>query len=328
MPPRLPRAAIPPEDARVLFAPLRNPKRYEYDPEAGYAQRPNLDIVRYLAEHPRRKWHMVTNEHALRSRRRVPQHPPDRVVLVTGDSHTIGVVPQEETLTDRLEVLLEERGEDVDVWNAGCGGYSFFEYDGCLEKHRDLAPDDFVIVAYGGNDFTGLLPRLRYVLRCRFASPGENWSDTLRAGKELAPAGLAQEFHQLGWFERVPEDVDFALAGALAVLRGTAERCRERGIRLWVAYLPPAIDVDPDFDADVNRRLAELFGLDHEDLRRTDRLADRFLEALAQEGIETIDLRPFLRASPEGTYWHTDHHIATRGHEIVARALAMRLALR
>ena len=48
----------------------------------------------------------------------------------------------------------------------------------------------------------------------------------------------------------------------------------------------------------------------------------RFLRAVSDLGVETVDLRAAFRGATELLYWKRDHHINLAGHDLVARELA------
>jgi hypothetical protein len=81
---------------------------------------------------------------------------PDLRILVTGDSHTEGVVPMAFHYTELIESALRDDHADmsIEVLNAGVGGTSFFQYLGVMEKFKSLKPDVVVAAIYGGNDFS------------------------------------------------------------------------------------------------------------------------------------------------------------------------------
>jgi hypothetical protein len=84
--------------------------------------------------------------------------PPGRTrILALGDSHTFGYyLEDDETWPARLEAQLRAAGADVEVVNAGCGGWSIDSQAlFALERGLAIAPDR-VVVAYFGNDLADL----------------------------------------------------------------------------------------------------------------------------------------------------------------------------
>jgi len=321
------REPIDEETAGVLFPVLvpdegKKPRKV-YDPLTYFENPPHCDFWRPFPEHPEEGWRIVTNERGFRDDVGVRPTPPDLRVLVTGDSHTEGLVGNAESFANLLEAeLAGARPErSVEVLNAGSGGYAFYHYLGVLEKHVVLEPDVFVVVVYGGNDFHGVLPLHRYF---NYLRPPEHVRGRTRAladARDVSVRGFAQAFQQLAFLRSYPEDVELSFAAARAVTLEIDRRCRAAGVALLVAYLPPLVDVHPDRARAEFDELARVLELDADDRRATDRLADRYLALLADEGIAAVDLRGPLRAASEPVYWETDHHLGLRGHEVVARAL-------
>ena len=77
-----------------------------------------------------------------------------------------GACSTHESFPNRLEARLRVRDaqRSVEVWNAGCSNYSLYNYLGTLERLAHLAPDVFVVVVHGGNDFSEAAPN-RWVRR-------------------------------------------------------------------------------------------------------------------------------------------------------------------
>ena len=75
-------------------------------------------------------------------------------VLVSGDSHTEGVVSNEDSFPNLLERALNENTtQGAEVLNAGVGYAGPHCYLGALRKNLDLQPDVFIATVFAGNDF-------------------------------------------------------------------------------------------------------------------------------------------------------------------------------
>lgn len=314
--------------ARRFYPALDEGARNVYDPRAYFVSRPHFEALRTFREHPRGQWPIRTDARGLRRQGELGSRRPDLRVLVTGDSHVEGVVPVEESLTARLEGLLVERlgGRSVEVLNAARGGYDFYNYLGVLELNLDLAPHVCVVIVYGGNDFAGFLPLHLYFQGRELPSAGEGWQNDLELARRMYGQAISQGYHQVGYFARAPSALELALEGSVEVVAATARLAAEHGIRFLCAYLPPIADVERARVEEGLDLVEQILALTPEDIASTERLADRFLAALDARGIETLDLRPALRADPGPLYWLVDHHLSTRGHEVAARALLERLA--
>lgn len=316
---------IPKEVARTLFL-LGKP--YIWDPDCYYRYRPNLERPRTWEEHPDGEWTRRTNAQGLREDDDARLSDADLGVLVTGDSHTDGACNNDESFANVLEERLAARDPDrrVEVLNAGVVGYSFHNYLGVLRRFLDEDPDVFVVCVYGGNDFANVLAPHHYLTGTPYPPRRTNYWDRIEKAKEVSQTFVAQSLHQALFLQEHPEELGVALEGSLAVMARIAELCRERDIRLVVAYLPPAYEASwPELDRLVERAMEHL-DLNEADLYVTRRLEERFFEGLRALGVEPIDLGPALRASGERCYWETDLHLNVTGHAVVAEVLERHLA--
>ena len=101
-----------------------------------------------------------------------------------------------------------------------------------------------------------------------------------------------------------------------------ADLCEQRGIRFVLVYLPPPFDAQPEIFAKMHDQVAAAIGLSAEELQATDRLADDFLEGLADLPVEVVDARSALREPGQSTYyWLRDEHLNDRGHRRIAELL-------
>ena len=298
-----------------------------YDPQAIFVNAPGWSGRMRWDEHPRRTWTLGYNQAGFRDAEELSEEQPEVRVLLTGDSHIEGVLPEDETVTALLERRLrEERGTtSVEVLNAGSGGYDFYNYLGVLEKFLPLRPDVFVVVVYGGNDFHGVLPVHAYHRRIQLDLPGDDLRDRVA---QLVPEHsqvMAQGLNAVALFNMRPGLKELAVEAGVSVLREIRRLCRENDIELLVAYLPAQHDVHPERMREPLARFLEVFELPPPALRVTNECGDGFLDALDAAGIEAIDLRPVMRATGAKLYWRKDYHLNHLGHQLLARQLLPRL---
>ncbi len=317
------------EVVRKIF-PTLSPERKEmiYDPDCFYWERPGIYRKMRFAEHAQGMFLVQTNSDGFRKSVHLRETPPDLRVIVTGDSHTAGLVPNEEQFGNRLEALLDESDPERshEVLNGGKGGYAFYNYVGVLEKCLDLEPDVFVVAVFGGNDFAGSVSPFRYFNRLKPGKKGRRFggADRQRLIQDENPLA-AQGFLQLLAFAGREEDITLAEAAACQTLGECMAICEREGIAFVYVYIPPCHDVQQSF---IQPQLAEAirtFRLSEDEVRATDALADRVLQFVEERGGRTVDMRPAYRASDEPCYWARDLHINTLGHELIAQALEAEL---
>lgn len=301
------------------------------DPDLAYRLRPNVDTQA-------RGVHVVTNDLGLRGPP-VAKTPPagTRRVLVLGDSVAFGFrLEQPDTFPVLLEHELETReGGAWEVLNAGVEGYNTrYELAFLRSSLIDLAPETIVLV-FNLNDYDygpvmgplGVLTldqsqRMRssslavqseflLLLRWLIATQGRVWvgdeppvatpgpGDTSRfAPFDRYVSALRKQYYQEPSDERWPQMVD--------ALRGIAELCRARGIRLVVAIVPDGDQI----------------GVDEPDLTPQRKLA----EVCRELALDCVDLQPTFAADSKGANLFIDiMHPNAEGQRLMARAVAAHL---
>jgi lysophospholipase L1-like esterase len=315
---------IPLEAVKILHPFIDRPKaRTVYDPQTIFRTRSNLNLKRKFPEHPLGTWQVVSNSLGFRNDEEVLEEKPDLRILVTGDSHTEGVMPNSENFPNVLGDLLEKRlpGRTVESLNAAVGAYSFHQYLGVIEKHKNLDPDIFVLAVYGGNDFIGMLPHLWYFHR--LPEPKYTIEFTLKvqeASKQYNEL-YAQVMGEVFRFTRRPGEIHFVMKASGALTREMARICREEGIHFIVVYIPSICLSQPGMLPEEVRPIFDILGLDESNYAVLRELKDRYLQVLKAEGIFCLDMEEIFAKSKEPVYWLSDFHINTLGHRLIAEAL-------
>lgn len=316
------REPIGPEDAQVLFPSLRG-RLFCYDPLTYFWRSPHQHARREFREHPEGTIRIRTNSRGMREDTEVSPVRPSLRVLVTGDSQLEGVCNNHESAPNVLEELLRDRGvPDAEVLNAGRGSFSFHNYLGVLERFADLEPHVFVVVAYGGNDFKGCLLLHRYFTRQPLAEHSPGWYERVKRAVDLSRAAAAQNLIQTAYFRDLPDERALSVSVASDLCRAIARLADSRGVASLFVYLPPASrDWVDKFDERLGAAAEEL-GFDANDRTLSDELADAWLGALRELGLDVLDLRDdFAKRTGERLYWSSDHHLSIDGHRAVAEAL-------
>ena len=238
-----------------------------------------------------------TNEWGLRGPPVPPRDPAVRRILFLGGSITLGWgVREEDTLTERLARMFAERGEKVEVLNAGIGNYNAERY---VERFfRDLTglqPSDIVV---------------NYFLRDAETLDAGGGNIFLR-NSELAVTlwiavtrllGKTGERSITDHYKAVYADNKPGFLAMQESLRKLAEYARSNGIRLYLAMTP-----------DVHNLAHYELGDIHEIMRRI----------AAEDGYVYVDLLPaFGTLAPEQVWaMPGDPHPNALGHELMAKAL-------
>jgi len=250
--------------------------------------------------------------------------PPGRTrVLALGDSMTFGFyLEEDETWPRQLEAELRRSGADVEVVNAGVGGWSIdSETQFALERGLALEPDH-VVVGFCTNDPSDLIgqPGLYESVKHSLGSARGRFSALVYSTAAYELYLTAQvRFKQLR--ERLDPREPHALrelspdedARAWQTYAGWIDRLQaalhERGSSLTLVYLPNPEDLDRDGPMPMEEQL----------------------RALAEvRGIAFVSPLAAFRADPVPALHHMpiDPHLGVEGARRVARAVAASLAPR
>ena len=327
-PPPLKRGPIPEKVVRQLY-PNIGRGRLEYHPTLFQRVVPSLDTWDFLPEIEGGRYRLRTNSLGFRGEAEPAANRPGLRVIVTGASNVEGRCDDRAAAPALLEGLLRERSPqgDVEVLNAACAGYTFYNFLAILEQYAYLQPDVFCVVAYGGNDFFGNLKFERWFERRRPPLYEPYSTAALESSDDVFLRQLVGvEVGQAAYYLNNPEGEQLTIDSACAATREMARLCVERGIRFVCAYLPPPLVGQPACLAEERRRALQLVGLEEAALEVSGRIADAWIEYCAQIGIDVIDLRPRFLETDERLYWKADIHINLAGQGVVAEALCARLA--
>jgi lysophospholipase L1-like esterase len=276
---------------------------------------------------------VATNSLGMRDDEPVPKK--GRRVLLLGDSFAMGYgVERGRLFADLLEKQLE-----VDVVNAGTGGYEIVQQPRVLAEHGpQLKPDLVVYALYLGNDLAqndewevrqdgALQSRVRQypVRQPREAKLWRLVRDFLygvRQGRSEKEGEWLPFEGYLGLCEKsLGEEARKDYDDADRHLAALAKEAGSQGARLLVLTLPYRSMVEPEALASLARKvpgLAERYDLTRPALEIGARMDAR--------GIDHADVTPFLveeyRKSGRPLFYPVDGHLTDAGHEAVARFVA------
>ncbi len=238
-------------------------------------------------------------------------------VLVTGDSHTDGVLRYN---TQSFVNIWEEKLNAADsttfynCMNGGVGYYTFRNYHGFLKKFAYLQPDVFYISVFTGNDFRETVKFEDD--RTSISNIYKSWYMRFRRkfqSAEQQAFPYIQGIEQLLYFESFPDEKERAMQIAKKYLLQIIEMCKEKNIRLIVTLLPSRLEVKPAF----YKHIQTLFDLDTETMNTNKELTATLIKFLQEQHIETHDLTPALLNTSEKLYWDEDLHINPKAHELI-----------
>ncbi len=320
---------------------------FESDPYTGYRLKPNS--VGYF----QKGIPAVVNSLGFRDDEITLEKPEDVYrILMLGDSFTVGAnVLQEQAYPQVLETLLNTRTDrEIQVVNAGVGGWEPFMYAQYFEHYgQELDPDLVLIGYFAGNDaynqFTTVeeLPTTilgRRVSRGSAAKPLtkslvylHEHSHLIRLLMQKGPHAL--EFTRDDCADFSDEYLAVQRARMPSHLRRSAEQesLAANGIRQIQriqhtadeSKMPVVVVLLPD-ENQINPALQDVI-LEGDDRSRYDfgmpqsLLTDLFADA----GIPTIDLLPVFLADSRCLYMNDTHWIP-EGHQLAAQTIADEIA--
>jgi lysophospholipase L1-like esterase len=268
----------------------RELKRPSDNPLLGHVHVPNRTAVLQSAE-------IRTNDLGLRGGPVAPRAEGQRRILVLGSSITLGWgVPENETMTARLEAKFKADGQNVEVLNAGIGNYNSVRYvNNFLLNLTSTNPTDIVVHYFlrDGEDLemgrgnwllknSQLAVTLWNVVQKVTRTSGENALEThYRNVYALTSPGRKKMEEALGRL---------------------AEYAKAHKIQLYLAMTP-----------DVHNLTDYKLGFIHEELQQLS----------AKLGFQYVDLLPALKGLTPEKIWSMpgDPHPNGLGHQLMAEAL-------
>jgi hypothetical protein len=318
----------PPAERRgVLPFPESQLDYYRLDDVAGHLHLPDIRRRVDWPEHPDGGFDLRTNNLGFREDGpTAADKPPNTIrILVTGDSHTDGVVANSESFPNRLEGLLNSSasGGVFEVINGGHGHYSPQNYLGFLKRHLDLQPDHFIVALFVGNDFLDAVAQEWMKGRLEIPERPEEYMQRLEDAQASGTAAVAQGLNQIYLMRTFPTLRARSLEITIDAFESISEVCAEHGIGFFVVLLPAKADVEPETDT-TTAGAAEILQLQPGDLELNRRLATALAEALEQRNIPVLDLHADFEASERELFWKRDHHLNITGHRLLAEIFHQR----
>jgi lysophospholipase L1-like esterase len=223
--------------------------------------------------------------------------PPKRRILFLGGSIVMGWgVPEQDTISARLQQLLQDEGEDVEVLNGGVANYNAERYvDRFLSQLEGLNPTD-IVVQYFLRDAEQLDSGRDNILLRNSEFALTAWIAFSRL------AAKSSEQRPVDHYTDVYRDNQPGYVEMKKKLKMLADYAHAHNIRLFMAMTPDVHDL-------VNYH----FGFVHERMK-----------AIASElGMRYVDFLPALEKRPPEEIWAMpgDPHPNAVAHRLMADAL-------
>ncbi|SEC67541.1 Lysophospholipase L1 [Rhizobiales bacterium GAS188] len=205
-----------------------------------------------------------TNEWGLRGGPVPPLAPGQRRILFLGSSITLGWgVPEDQTITSRIQQMFAADGQNVQVLNAGIGNYNSVRYvNRFLLRLTDLHPTDIVVDGFV-RDAEALDPGGGNVLLRNSELAVTSWIAMTRLFKKEGSETVEDHYRAV----YTPEAPGFlAMKDAL---RKLADYGKEHNVRIYFAMTPEVhdlVDYKLGFVHDIMKSLSQDYGFIFVDL--------------------------------------------------------------
>ena len=248
-------------------------------------------------------------------------------VIITGDSHTDGVLPDDKTFPNIMEDSLNlnlnlnlnlslNLSSKYEFLNAGMGNFTFKNYFGVLKKFLYLKPDIFIVNVYTGNDF---IENIFYENKNgEFFNTLKTFWARLKWKYFEKYMNNSQSLAQAVYFKTYPERINESIELTSVYVDSMASLCKKNNIRFYISFLPTSVDVE-------NRYLDNIISKGKyslQDIFVAQDIKQRLISQFSQKDITSIDLLPEMKKhNADSLYYKTDDHINAAGHIAVARIL-------
>jgi hypothetical protein len=300
---------------------------YQADSLAGHFHKPNVTRDFKWPEHPLGKIMMKTNNLGFRSDVKTEKNkPPGTVrIIITGDSHTDGVIYNSESVASRLEEMLREKYPEkkYEALNAGNGYFGPQNYFGVYRKFSSLKPDVFIVIIYTGNDFLDGIRIESENGRLSVPVRSDSYYEDLWKVDKLYSGFTGQFLNQVKFFKSYPQFTETAMK----IMKGNLEKintlCLKNNTRFLIVLLPSKIDTEEQTDS---TRISEVFRImnyDQQDIIENKKMTENLSAWLAEKQIPFVDLFPSFKSAEKELFWKTDYHVNHLGHEEMAEQIMM-----
>ncbi len=300
---------------------------YQPDSLAGHFHKPNVTRDFKWMEHPLGRIVMKTNNMGFRNDEPTQIEKPQGSIriIITGDSHTDGVIFNSESVATRLKEMLMVKFPDknFEVLNAGNGYFGPQNYSGVYRKCLNLKPDVFIVIIYTGNDFLDGIRIESENGRLQVPARSDSYYGDLWSVDKLYTGFTGQYLNQVKFFKVYPQFLDTALIIMKNNLEKINNDCKKNGTRFLIMLLPSKIDTEAKTDS---VRIAEVLGMmkfDQRDIVNNYKMTADLVSWLAEKQIPFLDLFPAFKSSDVELFWKADYHINHSGHEEMAKQIMM-----
>jgi len=272
----------------------------------------------------------------------------DYRILVFGDSHTDGVVNNENSFVNVAESTLNKTEPDfVEIINAGIGHQNLFQQYLQFKQSLYLKPNVAIFAFYTGNDFIEILDKSVFHLEfeegtlnphpaqqtvINFLSENSlifrivrkfNTSAYFKA-ERIKRYALWQSLAQEYYFNKNPEDFEKAVYLHKYVLTQIKKAAKKNGVQIYFIILPSKYQVERNSDLDNFKKIEEILDLSP-NAEVDEKIRINISEILITNEIPFLDpYEEFIKqaSTSRPLFWNADHHLSEEGHKKLGLLLA------
>lgn len=268
-------------------------------------------------------------------------------IIVFGDSHTDGVVNNENSFPNVAESLLNQNdSSSIEIINAGVGHQNLYQEYLLLRRLLYLNPDMAIFTFYTGNDYMEMLDSTIYHLKLQNGQITPNKgqqtlrnfllnhslifkifrrienSEHLRAEKVNRYA-VWQSMGQGYFFHQHPSEFARASRFHDYVVNRIKQTAAANGVKIVFIILPDKYQVEPQTDLDNFQKIEDIFGLSGSN-KWDDKIRQDIKRILKKYDVSFLD--PYDKFAQNDSlqplFWQADHHLSERGHRVLGMQLA------
>jgi hypothetical protein len=300
---------------------------YQADPLAGHFHKPDVTRDIKWPEHPLGKIIMKTNNLGFRNDKptAIQKAPETKRIIITGDSHTDGVIYNSESVAARLEEMLKTQYplKKFEALNAGNGYFGPQNFLGTYYKLKNLQPDYFIVIVYTGNDFLDGIRIESENGRLFVPERKDDYYEDLWKVDNLYSGFTGQYLNQVKFFKSFPQYIDSAMTIMKENLSKINLQCRNSGTKFLVVLLPTKIDTEARTDSTRISEVFRLMNFGEQEIKENDQLTETLKSWLSDQQIPVVDLFPAFKNSKDILFWKSDYHLNHLGHEEMARQILL-----
>jgi lysophospholipase L1-like esterase len=272
----------------------------------------------------------------------------DYRILVFGDSHTDGVVNNEQSFSNVAESILNHfKPELFDIINAGIGHQNLYQQYLLFKHLLYLKPDIAIFTFYTGNDYLEILDKSVFHLELEqskiYPRPARSTvKDFLLdnslifrivtrfdprpyfRAERLKRYTLWQSLAQEYYFQKNPKDFEKAVYFHNYVLTQIKEAAKKNGVEIYFIILPSKYQIERNSDLDSFKKIEEILNLSSNE-KMDDKIRLNIIQILTKDEIPCLDpYEEFIQrvSTSQPLFWNTDHHLSKEGHKFLGNLLA------